>query len=121
MKKIVYLLPFALTAMSSCENQLICDMSFQTVGFTWSDSTHLPDRVDVVIRETNDSLFSDHTGWSGYYLVATDEHQSLFYKHTYTADVFVYDANDSLLTQNEWLITADECHIQKVSGPEILP
>ncbi|MDG1253291.1 MAG: hypothetical protein P8N56_06390 [Schleiferiaceae bacterium] len=121
MKHALFLLPFALGALTNCEDTSVCDMSFHTVGFTWSDSSQIPDKVDVVVRETKDSLRSHFTGLPGYYPVVTDEHQSLFFNIDFIVDVYVYDSNDSLLTQNEWLITADRCHIQKVSGPDILP
>jgi|GEM_PF-1107406 hypothetical protein len=111
----------ALGLLSSCDDGLYCDLSFQTVGFTWTDSTHAPHHLDAVVRETQDSLVSQFNGLPDYFTIASDEHQSLFFNHSYHVDVYVYDANDSLLAQNEWVITADRCHIQKVSGPEFLP
>lgn len=121
MKSILLLLPASLALLNSCGDTVYCDLSFQTVGFTWTDTAHSPTRVDAVVRETQDSLISQFSGLPGYFTVASDEHQALFFQQTYHVDVFVYDGNDSLLTQNEWVITADRCHIQKVSGPEILP
>ena len=121
MKKYFLLLPLSLSLISSCDEGLYCDLSFQTVGFTWADSTHVPSRLDAVVRETQDSLISQFNGLPDYFTVASDEHQALFFNQTYHVDVYVYDANDSLLAQNEWVVTADRCHIQKVSGPEILP
>lgn len=115
------LLSLSVLVLSSCEEQVYCDLSFQTVGFSWADSLQTPDRVDAVVRETQDSLFTQFEGVSGYYAVATDEHQSLFFNHSYHVDVYVYNSSDSLIAQNEWVVTADHCHIQKVSGPEILP
>jgi len=121
MKYTFILLILSLGLICSCDEGLYCDLSFQTVGFTWADSSHIPSHVDAVVRETKDSLFSQFNGLPNYFTIASDEHQSLFFNHSYHVDVYIYDANDSLLTQNEWVISADRCHIIKVSGPEFLP
>jgi hypothetical protein len=38
-----------------------------------------------------------------------------------TYDVYIFNHQDSLLAQSEYLISADECHILKMNGPEFLP
>jgi len=117
-----FLLPVAALLSLACDpNPIYCDLSFQTVGFTWTDSTQVPDHVVAVIRETQDSLTTQFESTPGYYPVVTDEHRALFYTHVYHVDVYVYNELDSLMIQNEYVITADDCHIIKTSGPEYLP
>ncbi len=119
--KPIYILALAALFGMGCEPRVACTLSFDTVGFTWTDSTHSPHHVRSIIRETQDSLEVEAMPISGFYAVASDLNRAVFYQKTYHVDVSVYDALDSLLTQNEYVITANECHIVKISGPEYLP
>jgi hypothetical protein len=120
MKKLFFLLPAAGIVSMGCE-PTYCTLSFDTVGFIWTDSVHTPHHVVSVVRESQDTLATQFENTPPYFVVATDEHQSLFLHHTYLVDVYIFNHQDSLLAQSEYLISADECHILKMNGPEFLP
>lgn len=104
-----------------CEPTVYCDLAFHSVGFTWTDSSTIPSRVIPVVDETGDSLANDFIAISPAFTVVSDQHQSYFLNKTYHVTVYVLDSAGNILTDSQYVITADACHIQKVSGPEYLP
>ncbi|HAB35745.1 MAG TPA: hypothetical protein DCE58_03990 [Cryomorphaceae bacterium] len=118
--------PFALLALGSlafwrCEPTIYCDLAFHSVGFSWLDTTTTPTRIIPVVVETQDTLTNNFTSIFPAFTVVSDEHQSYFFQKTYHVMVYVLDSTGNILIDSQYIITADECHIQKISGPEYLP
>ena len=112
---------FGLLNMTGCEEQVYCDLSFRAFGFQWTDSTHFPSKIHSVVQETGDTLINTSDPFENYFYVVTDEHHPILLHHTYHVNVWILDQNYSLLAQCQYVTTADNCHVQKISGPEILP
>ena len=123
MKNLALLLLVAagLTACSDDDADAIgCTEEFRTVSFS-VESDNLP--AEVYYREagsaqrvTLDALNSDPARYVLKSDADLDEHQNV--TKTYTVEGT--DANGNVLFNEIYEITGDECHISKVSGPEVI-
>lgn len=118
MKKIVCLLlcaTFNFTS-TSCERLVGCTREFRTVAVEITGPNL--DRYYTLNRATGDTIRIDQNNvpLEGVYPVLDDTYQANLEGRT---EDFRFEGwiNDSLVVQADYVIAADQCHIDYVSGP----
>ncbi len=115
---IALILPFAFVMVSTaCRQQMniACTEEFRTVAIEISGLTI--DSFKRIRLSTNDTIKNDGFLYENFYPVLTDNYQKKLENQT---DSFLFLAwkADSLWLQEPFVIKADYCHIEKVSGKE---
>jgi len=100
--------------LNACNDDVICTDIFAMAGVTVHGDQ--PEHTYTVRRSTGDTLFRDQKLNDSLYLILDDTYLP---KLKNSSDIFVFHGivNDSIVAQEEYLISADECHIRVVTGP----
>lgn len=113
---IIVLLAF--TSLAGCkEEQIACTEEFRYIGIKVLGDI-LTDYYTVRLS-TMDTLRVSDSGFPEeyWYPVLTDSYQVLFPNKTETFR-FIGEVNDVVEVSEDFVISADDCHISKVSGTE---
>ncbi|MEZ5024162.1 MAG: hypothetical protein R2728_13050 [Chitinophagales bacterium] len=108
---------FSLSLLFSCneEDGISCTLEFRTIGLTVIGDS-LTDYY-TIRRSNNDTIRSIDFGFEdSYYVVLDDSYQSEI-ENSQESFEFIGEINDSIVIQETYVITADQCHISKISGP----
>ena len=122
MKKILSIFAIGIAGISlftftSCNDEVICTEIFAMAGIRIHGLQ--PDHHYSVRQSTGDTLYADLKLDDSLYLILDDKYLP---KLTGSSDVFTFHGylDDSLIAREDFLITADECHIRVVDGNHVI-
>jgi hypothetical protein len=115
MKKSILLVPILLSLafFSACNDDVICTDLFSMAGIRIHGLQ--PTSHYTVRQSTGDTLYRNLKLDDSLYLMLDDKYLP---ELTESSDIFTFHGflDDSLIAEEEFLITADKCHIRVVSG-----
>jgi len=106
------------TKKIACPPDVICTRIFKSVIVKIVDTTTRPIQLDeayTINVSTGETIHYENTGEVGYYTVLDDSYQKKMPNSTLRFQ-FVGMKNGERLVQEDYRITADCCHIDKLGG-----
>lgn len=113
---IIFLSPIIFGGLiPSCKQEIMCTQEFRTIGITITGDS-LTDFY--TIRNSNSDTIRFSTGVDPYslcYPVLDDSYTSKI-ANSQESFTFIGEINDTIVVNERYVIKADYCHIDKVSG-----
>ncbi len=104
--------------MMSCakkqDEQIMCTMEFKTVGITIMGDS-LNDFYTIRLKNNDTLRINSYTPYANFYPVLDDSYSSSL-KNSKEFFLFNGIIGDSVIVSEIFEISADDCHIHKVSG-----
>lgn len=122
MKKILLFSTLAsilfLFSLQSCEVNRLCTEEFVIVSLQVDGD--LLDEHFTRVKSTGKIAYQDTLpATSNNYIVVTDDYRATF-ENMSTTFVFFGKKDGKIVVETEFVVKADECHIEKLSGPEVV-
>lgn len=122
MRYIFFLLIFCtIVIIQACvpeKTAVMCTMEFRTIGVI-VNGANLDDVFTIRVKTGDTLRFANGGFQSNYYIVLDDNFQKIIERKS-EPFLFVGKENGELRVSETFVIKADECHIDKVSGPEVI-
>ncbi|MFN4123921.1 MAG: hypothetical protein ACK4GL_11535 [Flavobacteriales bacterium] len=93
-------------------------MEFRTIGVI-VNGANLDDYFTIRVKTGDTLRFSNNGFHSNYYIVLDDNYQKIIERKS-EPFLFIGNENGEIRVSETFVIKADECHINKVSGPEVI-
>ena len=97
----------------------ICTEEFVSVGFT-IDGDPAPAEVTTFFKDAMPPSTRVLEAQNGFYTIVDDSDQEALGEGEFTYVVEGTDSTGATLFSEEYVISVDECHVGKVSGPEVI-
>lgn len=103
--------------LNACSEQIACTEEFRMVTVEITGDT-ISDFYTLRLK-TGDTLKHGDIGIANTFIILDDSFQPTLENNSET---FRFEAlkNDSLVVSEDYIIKADHCHINKISGPQLV-
>ena len=100
--------------LTACDQRTECTLEFRYIGVTITGE-QLTDYY-TIWQSNNDNLRFEDIGVFEYFYVVLDDNYQFHLVNKTEAFTFIGLINDQVVVNEEYIISADRCHINKVSG-----
>lgn len=116
MRKLIILAPLLLCGIfQSCKEEAVCTEEFRTIGITIIGDS-LTDFYTIRNSSLDTIRLSNYMDpFDNYYPVLDDNYTPIL-GNSQESFTFIGERNDTIVVHEQYIIKADDCHIDKVSG-----